>query len=103
MAKSKVSIINIKNQALPRLTIFRSNKYIYAQVVALDGSVVASASSLKMKEPKLVVAGEKVGAEIAKLAIAKGADKVVFDRSKYRYFGAVKSLAEAARAAGLKF
>lgn len=90
----------------PRLTVFRSNKQIYAQVIDdLSGRTLASASSLKLdvaeKTKKEVAA--LVGAEVAKAALAAGVESVVFDRNGYLYHGRVKELAEAARAAGLKF
>ncbi len=89
----------------PRLTVFRSNKQIYAQVIDdSKGSTVASASSLKQldKLPKVEQAA-KVGEEIARRAIEAGISQVVFDRNGYLYHGRVKELAEAARKAGLKF
>lgn len=89
----------------PRLTVFRSNKQIYAQVINdLTGTTLASASSLKMEEklPKKELAA-KVGEQIAKNALAAGVTSVVFDRNGFLYHGRVKELADAARNAGLKF
>ena len=89
----------------PRLTVFRSNKQIYAQVIDdTTGKTLASASSLKMKEkaPKKEIA-MKVGALIAQKAQEAGVQSVVFDRNGYLYHGRVKELADAARNGGLKF
>lgn len=89
----------------PRLTVFRSNKQIYAQVIDdLSGKTVAAASSLGLKEkaPKKEIAA-KVGEALAKKAIEAGIQQVVFDRNGYLYHGRIKELADAARNGGLKF
>ena len=89
----------------PRLTVFRSNKQIYAQVIDDEAGVtLASASSLKLeaKGTKQEIAA-LVGAEVAKAAIAAGVETVVFDRNGYLSHGRVKQLADSAREAGLKF
>ena len=89
----------------PRLTVYRSNKQIYAQVVDdIPGVTLASASSLKIEEklPKKEVAA-KVGELIAQSAIEAGIENVAFDRNGYLYHGRVRELANAARKAGLKF
>ncbi len=90
----------------PRLTVFRSNKQIYAQVVDdKQGKTLAAASSKALadvKGTKSEVAAE-VGKQLAATAIAKGISEVVFDRNGYLYHGRVKQLADAAREAGLKF
>lgn len=89
----------------PRLTVFRSNKQIYAQVIDdTTGKTLAAASSVKLtdKTPKKELAA-KVGEEIAKNAQAAGVQVVVFDRNGYLYHGRVKELADAARKGGLKF
>ncbi|MDR3127383.1 MAG: 50S ribosomal protein L18 [Tannerellaceae bacterium] len=89
----------------PRLSVFRSNKQIYAQVVDdTKGSTLASASSLKFEEkyPKKEQAA-KVGELIARSAQEAGIENVVFDRNGYLYHGRVKELAEGARRGGLKF
>ena len=89
----------------PRLTVFRSNKQIYAQVIDdLTGKTLAAASSLKItdKAPKKEIAA-KVGELIAKSAQEAGVTAVVFDRNGFLYHGRVKELADAARNGGLKF
>ncbi|MFV0467643.1 MAG: 50S ribosomal protein L18 [Dysgonomonas sp.] len=89
----------------PRLTVFRSNKQIYAQVIDdLTGKTLASASSLKLtdKVTKKELAGQ-VGALVAKNAQEAGVTAVVFDRNGFLYHGRIKELAEAARNGGLKF
>src|SRR5512140_691334 len=94
----------------PRLTVFRSAKHIYAQVVDDDGGkTLAHASTLSrdvrtgIEEANKVDAAKKVGESIAKALLAKGIDKVVFDRNGYLYHGRIRALADAAREAGLKF
>jgi len=85
----------------PRLSVFRSAKNIYAQVIDdAKGVTIAAASSL---EAGVEDAAAKVGALVAQRAIDKGAKDVVFDRGGYIYHGRIKALAEAAREAGLNF
>ena len=89
----------------PRLTVFRSNKQIYAQVIDdTEGKTLAAASSLKITEKvtKMQQAA-MVGELIAKRAQEAGITAVVFDRNGYLYHGRVKELADAARNGGLKF
>ena len=91
-----------------RLTVFRSNSHIYAQVSTFDGSqVIASASttesSIKSNNNGNIEAASRVGKLIAERALEKGIDKVAFDRSGYKFHGRVKALAESAREAGLSF
>ena len=89
----------------PRLTVFRSNKQIYAQVIDdVAGKTLASASSLKLtdKAPKKEIAA-KVGELVAKAAQEAGVTSVVFDRNGFLYHGRIKELADAARNGGLKF
>jgi large subunit ribosomal protein L18 len=92
---------------LPRLTVFRSNKQIYAQLIDdTNGVTLVSASSYKNDAAH---AGNKVeqaavvGKLVAEKAIKAGIEKVVFDRNGYLYHGRVKSLADSAREGGLKF
>jgi large subunit ribosomal protein L18 len=91
----------------PRLTVFRSNKQIYAQVVDdIQGSTVAFATSLKVErvaEGDKSKHAEQVGEAIAEACISKGIKQVVFDRNGYIYHGRVKALAEGARKGGLEF
>jgi len=88
---------------VPRLSVFRSNSNIFAQVIDdTNGVTLASASSLKLEKGSDVEAAKKVGALVSKAAQKKGVKKVVFDRSGYLYHGRVKALAEAAREAGLE-
>lgn len=89
----------------PRMTVFRSNKQIYVQLVDdLAGKTLASASSkgLEANGTKCEIAAA-VGKAIAKKAQAAGIESVVFDRNGYLFHGRVKSLADAAREGGLKF
>jgi large subunit ribosomal protein L18 len=93
-----------------RLTVYRSNSHIYAQVIDDSGShVIAAASTVEsevrgqVKNGATVEAAALVGKRIAEKAKAKGVEKVAFDRSGFRFHGRVKALAEAAREAGLQF
>ena len=94
----------------PRLSVYRGNRYIYAQVVDdLKGATLVAASSLdkelkgKLKSGKSIDSAKVVGALLAKRAIAKGVTEVCFDRGGRIYHGRIKALADAAREAGLKF
>ncbi|MCC7503265.1 MAG: 50S ribosomal protein L18 [Flavobacteriales bacterium] len=91
----------------PRLTVYRSNKDIYVQVIDdQQGRTLLSASSLKDKQAHGASGVEQaklVGRAIAEKAKATGIEKVVFDRNGYLYHGRVKALADAAREAGLNF
>ena len=89
----------------PRMTVFRSNKQIYVQLIDdQSGKTLASASSLAITEKMETMAlAAKVGQAIAEKAKSAGIEEVVFDRNGYLYHGRVKSLADAAREGGLKF
>lgn len=91
----------------PRLSVYRSNKEIYAQIINdLDGKTLAAASSLGDKSAhngNKVEQAVTVGKKIAEAAKSAGIEKVVFDRNGYLYHGRVKALADAARENGLKF
>ena len=90
----------------PRLNVFRSNTQIFAQIIDdVKGVTLASSSSveLKIKNGGNVEGAKLVGAEIAKVCLAKGIETIVFDRGGNVYHGRVKALAEAARENGLKF
>lgn len=102
---------NIKTaNGRPRLSVFRSSKQIYVQVIDdARGHTLAAASTLDKSVLEGLITGanidaaKKVGLLIAQKAIAAGVSKVVFDRSGYRYHGRVKALADAAREGGLDF
>lgn len=90
----------------PRLSVFRSNKAIYAQIIDdAKGHTVVSASSAELdKKGKLNLETSKsVGKKVAEKAIASGVKEIVFDRNGYLYHGNVKALADGAREGGLKF
>lgn len=88
----------------PRLSVFRSNKQIYAQVINdITGTTLASASSLGFEKMPKDEQAQKVGELIAQKAQAAGIQAVVFDRNGYLYHGRVKELADAARKGGLNF
>ncbi len=86
------------------MSVFRSNKQIYVQVINdTEGKTIASASSLGMEAMPKVQQAEKVGELIAKKALEAGVSSVVFDRNGYLYHGRVQHLADAARKGGLNF
>ncbi len=88
----------------PRLTVFRSNKQIYAQLVNdTEGKTLVAASSMGLDVKPKIAQAAKVGELIAKKAQEAGITTVVFDRNGYLYHGRIKELADAARNAGLKF
>lgn len=90
----------------PRLSVFRSNKSIYAQLIDdVKGVTVVSASILELGDKaKLNIENSKqVGKKIAEKAISSGIQAIVFDRNGYLYHGNIKALAEGAREGGLKF
>jgi len=93
------------SRQIPRLSVFRSNKHIYAQLIDDNkGLVLASVSDKDLKiKGKKVDAAKLVGETIAKKANNLKINKVVFDRGGFQYHGRVKNLAEGAREAGLKF
>jgi len=89
----------------PRLSVFKSNKYLYAQLIDDENSkTLATASSQPVADKKTMTEqAQFVGEDIAKKAQEKKIKEVVFDRSGYLYSGRIKILADAARSAGLKF
>ncbi|ABF46146.1 MULTISPECIES: 50S ribosomal protein L18 [Deinococcus] len=88
----------------PRLSVFRSNKHIYAQIIDdRSGTTLAAASSSAVKTGTKTDTAAAVGRALAEAAVAKGVKQVVFDRGAYKYHGRVKALAEAAREGGLDF
>jgi large subunit ribosomal protein L18 len=94
----------------PRLCVYRSSKYLYAQIVDdSQGKTLAAASTAEksilgdLKSGGNIEASKRVGKAIAERAKAKGIESVVFDRGGYLYHGRIKAIAEAARESGLKF
>lgn len=100
---------HIRELGATRLTIHRTPRHIYAQVIDAQGNVVASATTLQkdisagLKYTGNAEAAAAVGKAVAERASSKGVSEVAFDRSGFQYHGRVKALAEAAREAGLKF
>ena len=109
LRRAKKARSRIKRLGMPRLSVHRSGRHLYAQLFDPDGKVVATASTLQdtvrdgLKSFKNIEAAKKVGAAIGERAKAAGIEEVAFDRSGFRYHGRVKALADAAREAGLKF
>ncbi len=110
LRRARKARAKIAELAVNRLTVHRTPRHIYAQIIAPHGgTVLAAASTLEkevrkdMKSSGNVAAAAIVGARIAEKAKSAGIDTVAFDRSGFRYHGRVKALAEAAREAGLKF
>jgi large subunit ribosomal protein L18 len=100
----------IRELAVPRLTVHRTPRHIYAQVIAADGTtVVAAASTVEqamrksLKSTGNIDAAVAVGKAIADKARSAGIEQVAFDRSGFRYHGRIKALADAAREQGLNF
>ncbi len=88
----------------PRLSVFKSTKHMYAQLIDDDkAKVLAQVSDLKMKKGKKVDHSIEIGKLIAKEALAKKIEKVVFDRGGFVYHGRIKAVADGAREGGLKF
>ena len=107
--KNRVKYKLKKNSSRNRLSVFKSNNHIYAQVINDEKSTtLASASSLEknFREASDISKkemAEKIGTEIAKRSIKKGIKSVAFDKGKYKYHGIIKVFAESARNAGLEF
>ena len=88
----------------PRLSVFKSNKYIYGQLINDDkAETIISLSSMKVKGKTFMERSTETGKEIAKLALGKKINTVVFDRGGFKYVGRVKAFATGAREGGLKF
>ena len=88
----------------PRLSVFKSNKYIYGQLINDDkAETIISLSSMKVKGKTFMDRCTETGKEMAKLALGKKIEAVVFDRGGFKYVGRVKAFADGARAGGLKF
>ncbi len=110
LRRAKRTRAKIRELSVPRLTVHRTPRHIYAQVIDADGSrVLASASSVSkdlrgsMPNGGNVDAAVSVGKSIAEKATAAGVSQVAFDRAGFKYHGRVKALADAARENGLKF
>ena len=110
LRRAKSTRAHIRKLAVPRLTVHRTGKHLYAQVIDASGSkVVAAASTLQksvregLKGTKNLTAAAAVGKAVAERSLAAGVDSVAFDRSGLKYHGRVKAIADAAREAGLKF
>ena len=110
LRRARKARAHIRRLGRPRLTVFRSGRHIYAQIIdSEDGSVVAAASTVQkelkagLKSTSNKEAAAAVGKAIAEKAAEAGIKEVAFDRSGYRYHGRVKELADAAREVGLRF
>jgi large subunit ribosomal protein L18 len=111
--RSRQTRVRIATQRVARLTVFRTNLHIYANVISDDGTKVLASASTAEKDVRTELGGNGkggnaaaaviVGKRIAEKAKAAGIDKVAFDRAGFAYHGRVKALAEAAREAGLQF
>ena len=110
LRRARKSRAHIRRLGKPRLTVFRSGRHIYAQIIsAEDGHVLAAASTLQkdvkaeLESTSNKAAAAAVGKAVAQRAVEAGIKEVAFDRSGYQYHGRVKELADAAREGGLSF
>ena len=110
LRRARKARARIRRLEVPRLTVYRSGRHIYAQVISATGGQVLAAASTLQKELREglegtcnKVAAAAVGKAIAERAVAAGIEKVAFDRSGFKYHGRVKELADAAREGGLSF
>lgn len=113
LRRSRQTRVRIALQNAARLTVFRSNVHIYANIISSDGTKILASASTAEKEMRSklgasgrggdVEAASMIGQRIAERAKAAGIERVAFDRAGFAYHGRVKALAEAAREAGLKF
>ena len=89
----------------PRLSVFRSNKYMYAQIIDQKGNVLAGLAEKKVEKKKTtrIEKSKELGISIAKIALDKKIKEVVFDKGRFAYHGKVKAVAEGAREGGLQF
>jgi len=102
--KKKIRTKILGNENRPRFSVFRSNKFIYAQIINDEtGKTIVSASDMDIKKGTKTERGVSVGALVAKSANEKGIKSVVFDRNGFKYTGRIKALADSARASGLEF
>ncbi len=110
LRRARKSRAHMRRLGKPRLTVFRSGRHIYAQIISSeDGHVLAAASTLQkdvkgdLKGTSNKAAAAAVGKAVAQRAVEAGIKEVAFDRSGYQYHGRVKELADAAREGGLSF
>lgn len=110
LRRARKTRLRIRELGAPRLTVHRTPRHIYAQVIGPDGGSVLAAASTVMADVRgglegtgNVAAAQAVGRLIAERAKAAGVSRVAFDRSGFKYHGRVKALADAAREAGLEF
>lgn len=107
--KRKVRALVSGTSSRPRMSVFRSNNFMYAQLIDdSSATTLVSANDMpssgsKAKKMTKMEGAIATGKEIAKLALAKGISAVVFDRNGFKYAGRIKALADAAREGGLKF
>ncbi len=102
--KKKIRAKMAGTEARPRLTVFRSNKFIYAQVINdATGKTIAQASDIKLTKGTKSERAKEVGKTIAGICKTAKIDTVVFDRNGFKYTGRIKLVADEARAGGLKF
>lgn len=102
--KKKIRIKIRGTEARPRLTVFRSNKFIYAQVINdMTGKTLAQASDVKITKGTKIERAKEVGKAIAVSCLKNKIKKVVFDRNGFKYTGRIKLVADEARAGGLEF
>ncbi len=103
LRRAKRSRAKISELRVNRLSVYRSPRHIYAQIISPDNQILAAASSLGGKKTGNVESAIEIGKQIAEKAKTVGITKVAFDRSGYQYHGRVKALADAAREGGLEF
>ncbi|MEK7071568.1 MAG: 50S ribosomal protein L18 [Patescibacteria group bacterium] len=102
--KKKIRAKVAGTKARPRLSVFRSNKFIYAQVINdASGKTLAEASDLKIKKGTKTERAKQVGQMISVVCAGLKISEVVFDRNGFKYTGRIKTVADEARAGGLKF
>lgn len=110
LRRAKKTRSHIRRLGMPRLTVHRSGRHIYAQVISAEGGSVIAAASTVQKDLRTDLtstsnkdAAKAVGKAVGEKAVAAGITNVAFDRSGYRYHGRIAELADAARESGLKF
>ncbi len=108
LKRAKRARMHIRRLEVPRLSVYRSPRHIYAQIISADGAKIEATASTVEKDLRVGATGNvdgasRVGQLIAERAKSAGVEKVAFDRSGYKYHGRVKALAEAAREGGLQF